>query len=111
MPASDPIAPVPSMTGRTATASAVFTARIDPAGSSFEAPASLSLLQAAQTAGLDMASSCRNGTCRTCLCRLTSGRVAYRIEWPGLSAEEKQEGFILPCVAYPLSDVVIAPAD
>lgn len=111
MPASDPIAPVPSVTGRTATASAVFTARIDPTGPSFEAPASLSLLQAAQIAGLDMASSCRNGTCRTCLCRLTSGRVAYRIEWPGLSAEEKQAGYILPCVAYPLSDVVIAPAD
>ena len=43
--------------------------------------------------------------------RLTSGSVHYRIEWPGLSAEEKQAGYILPCVAYPLSDVVIAPAD
>jgi len=95
------------MTGLTATASAVFTARIDPAGPNFEAPASLSLLQAAQIAGLEMASSCRNGTCRTCICELTSGEVVYRIDWPGLSAEEKQEGFILPCVAYPVSDVVL----
>ncbi|RYF40147.1 MAG: 2Fe-2S iron-sulfur cluster binding domain-containing protein, partial [Comamonadaceae bacterium] len=31
------------------------------------------LLQAAATAGLDMPSSCRNGTCRTCICRLESG--------------------------------------
>jgi len=107
MPASDPIAPAPPMTGLTATASAVFTARIDPAGPNFEAPASLSLLQAAQIAGLEMASSCRNGTCRTCICELTSGEVVYRIDWPGLSAEEKQEGFILPCVAYPVSDVVL----
>jgi ferredoxin len=77
----------------------------------FEAPAALPLLKAAELAGLDMASSCRNGTCRTCIRRLTSGSVHYRIEWPGLSAEEKQAGYILPCVAYPLSDVVIAPAD
>jgi ferredoxin len=41
------------------------------------------------------------------MCRLVSGNVAYRIEWPGLSAEEKAEGFILPCVAQPLSDLVL----
>ena len=38
---------------------------------------------------------------------MASGQVTYRIEWPGLSAGEKAEGFILPCVAYPLSDVVL----
>ena len=38
---------------------------------------------------------------------MTRGQVAYRIDWPGLSAEEKADGFILPCVAYPLSDVVL----
>ena len=57
--------------------------------------------------GLKLDSSCRNGTCRTCICKLTSGKVTYRIEWPGLSPDEKREGYILPCVAYPLSDVVI----
>ena len=89
---------------------AVFTACVDPAGLVFEAPASLSLLEAAELAGLpglQLASSCRNGTCRTCICQLSSGEVTYRIEWPGLSFEEKREGFILPCVAYPVSDVVI----
>lgn len=53
-------------------------------------------------------SSCRNGTCRTCLCQLVSGQVTYRIEWPGLSLDEKREGFILPCVAHAASDVVLA---
>jgi ferredoxin len=90
---------------------AVFHARMAPHGLVFSAPAGLPLLKAAELAGLNLASSCRNGTCRTCICRLSSGRVAYRIEWPGLSAEEKQAGYILPCVAYPLSDVVIAAAD
>lgn len=87
---------------------AVFRARLEPEGSTFDAPATLPLLQAAEVAGLTLlASSCRNGTCRTCICQLSSGQVAYRIEWPGLSAEEKREGFILPCVAHARSDLVI----
>lgn len=85
----------------------VFQARTAPDGLPFDAPASQPLLQSALKAGIPLVSSCRNGTCRTCLCKLASGRVVYRIEWPGLSAEEKTEGFILPCVAYPASDVVM----
>ena len=61
----------------------------------------------ARLANFRMESSCRNGTCRTCICLLVSGKVGYRMEWPGLSLDEKREGLILPCVAYPLSDVVI----
>jgi ferredoxin len=87
-----------------------YTACVHPAGFSFNAPPSMPLLQAAEQAGiadLRLDSSCRNGSCRTCICRLISGRIMYRIQWPGLSAEEKREGYVLPCVAYPLSDVVI----
>lgn len=68
------------------------------------------VLAAALRAGVAPAVSCRNGTCRTCIARLSSGAVRYAIEWPGLSAEEKREGYVLPCVAYPLGDLVIAPA-
>jgi hypothetical protein len=41
---------------------------------------------------------------------LESGQVRYELEWPGLSAEEKAEGYALPCVAYPCSNIVICPA-
>lgn len=58
-----------------------------------------SLLEAAQSAGIRLARSCRNGSCRACRCKLLQGQVRYRIEWPGLLAEEKAEGWILPCVA------------
>lgn len=81
---------------------------IAPQGWIFGASGALSVLAAAQLAGVRLPSSCRNGTCRTCICRLHSGRVDYRIAWPGLSADEKRDGFILPCVAYPQSDLVIA---
>ncbi|MCJ0762408.1 2Fe-2S iron-sulfur cluster-binding protein [Variovorax terrae] len=88
----------------------VFSARTEPEGERFDAPAGQPLLQSALQAGVVLRSSCRNGTCRTCLCR-ARGQVAYRIEWPGLSAEEKAENYILPCVAYPLSDVVLLTWD
>ena len=66
-----------------------------------------SLVEAARAAGVRLRSSCRNGTCRACLCRLVAGAVAYRVDWPGLTAEERASGWILPCVALPLGDVEV----
>ncbi|WP_441611936.1 MULTISPECIES: 2Fe-2S iron-sulfur cluster-binding protein [unclassified Cupriavidus] len=85
----------------------VFRARVEPLGHEFAAPGTQTLLQSALQAGLRLPSSCRNGTCRACLCQLSAGHVAYRIEWPGVSFDERDEGYILPCVAYPESDVVM----
>lgn len=85
----------------------VHEVRLQPSQWRFEVPAGVPLLRAARQAGITLPSSCRNGTCRTCLCRLVEGRVTYRIEWPGLSREEKDEGFILPCVAHAESDLLI----
>ena len=86
---------------------ALFSVAIAPQGWRFDAPDALTLLASAQLAGVRLPSSCRNGTCRSCICRLHSGRIGYRIEWPGLSADEKKDGLILPCVAYPESDLAI----
>lgn len=87
--------------------SAVHAVRVNPAGWTFPARAGQPLLMAAQQQGIRLPSSCRNGTCRACLCRLEAGIVAYLVEWPGLSREEKSEGLILPCVAVARSDLVI----
>jgi len=84
-----------------------YTARFEPGGATFHVTADRPLLLAAEQAGVNMPSSCRNGTCRTCMCRLLEGRIGYRIQWPGLLPEEKADGWILPCIAYPLSDVVL----
>ncbi|HEX6705553.1 MAG TPA: 2Fe-2S iron-sulfur cluster-binding protein [Albitalea sp.] len=84
---------------------------LQPAGWSFDAPESQTLLQAAQAAGIALAVSCRNGTCRTCRCRVLSGTVVHTIEWPGLSREEKDEGWILPCVARATSEAVFGSAE
>ena len=80
---------------------------LQPHGWRFDAPEGQTLLLAALDHGLRLPHSCRNGTCRACIAKLVSGNIAYRIEWPGLSREEKEEGWILPCVACARSDLVL----
>jgi len=75
------------------------TLRLEPLGRDLPLPEGQTLLQAAAAVGLALRSSCRVGSCRECRAVLTEGRVRYRIEWPGLLAEEKAEGWVLPCVA------------
>jgi ferredoxin len=85
----------------------VFSVKVEPAGLQYDVEGDLTLLEAAEMSRIELPSSCRNGTCRTCVCRLVSGEVAYTIDWPGLSAEEKAEGYVLPCVARPMTNVVL----
>jgi len=80
---------------------------IEPSGIAFEVGEQDPILMAALAAGWRLPSSCRNGTCRSCICRLRTGEISYVIEWPGLSAEEKAEGWILPCVAIARTELVL----
>jgi ferredoxin len=80
---------------------------LQPAGWTFTCSEPQTLLQGALAAGLRLPVSCRNGTCRTCRCRVLSGTVVHTIEWPGLLREELAEGWVLPCVAKALDDVTL----
>ena len=45
------------------------------------------------------------------MCLMLAGQVRYVVERPGLSPDEKEEGWILPCVAQARGDLLIdAPA-
>lgn len=89
----------------------LFIGRALPEGQQFDAWSNQPLLLSMEQGGIDWPSSCRNGTCRTCFGKLETGQVRYEIEWPGLSSDEKVEGYVLPCVAYPCSDVLLHPGD
>ena len=80
---------------------------IQPSGLRFDADEDTPLLLAAQAGGIKLPSSCRNGTCRACMCLMLEGEIRYRIEWPGLSRDEKEEGWILPCVAHAVTALEI----
>jgi ferredoxin len=87
-----------------------FAIEISPQGWRFTCPPEQTLLLAALAQGIRLPHSCRNGTCRACIARLLEGEIEYLIKWPGLSREEKDEGFILPCVACPRGPLKIATA-
>ena len=85
--------------------------QLQPSGLQFEQVPGLSILQSGLAKSIRLPNSCRNGTCRTCMCKLFTGEIHYQIEWPGLTREEKAEGWILPCVAEARSDLVLEVPD
>ena len=85
----------------------LYTGTAGPDGQAFDAWSNQPLLLSMEQGGINWLSSCRNGTCRTCMAHMAQGQVRYDIEWPGLSADEKAEGYVLPCVAFPCSDVTL----
>lgn len=86
------------------------TGRVEPDGQTFDAWKNQTLLESMEQGGLQWPSSCRSGSCRTCLGTLIQGEVRYEMEWPGLNPEEKAEGCVLPCVAYPVTDITLKDA-
>jgi ferredoxin len=72
----------------------------DGPGPWFAVESGQTVLAAAEQAGVAWPSSCRNGSCRTCLSRLMAGQVQHTIAWPSLSPDERAQGYVLPCVAH-----------
>jgi ferredoxin-NADP reductase len=64
------------------------------------------LLESAERFGVSLPFGCRQGQCGTCMTELLSGNV----EMSGAEAlndEQRAQGFILPCVSRPTSDVTL----
>jgi ferredoxin-NADP reductase len=77
--------------------SSVASVEFARSGFSFELIGDQTLLEFAETLGISIPFGCRQGQCGTCATRLLQGSVTMQTE-DGLSAEQKQAGFILPCV-------------
>ena len=63
------------------------------------------ILDAALDMEIDLPYSCQSGLCTACRGKCTSGSVKMDEE-EGLSKAEIEEGYVLPCVAHPLTDDV-----
>jgi len=85
----------------------LLTARTEPDQLQVDAWSHEPLLVSLEMGCANLPSPRPNGPFHTCVGQLHSGTVRYGVEWPGLSAEEQAEGYVLPCVAYPCTDVVV----
>ena len=76
-----------------------------PDGRSFQASADQTVLGAALAAGISLPYSCRTGRCSTCRGRVLAGSTCALGTESGLSADERDEGWILTCVRGAASDL------
>lgn len=77
---------------------------------SFQVPEDRYILQNAESQGIELPFSCRNGACTTCAVRVRSGQL-YQPEAIGLSPKLREQGYALLCVSYPCSDLEVETQD
>ncbi|MBW4496342.1 MAG: 2Fe-2S iron-sulfur cluster binding domain-containing protein [Oscillatoria princeps RMCB-10] len=88
--------------------SKTYTVEINHQGTThtIEVPEDKIILRAAVAAGLDLPCSCNAGVCTTCAAKILEGKVDQK-DGMGVGPELQAEGYVLLCVAKPLSNLKI----
>jgi ferredoxin len=64
------------------------------------------LLELAEENGIEIETQCEAGMCGTCKVKLLSGEVHMEVD-DGLDDDDRENNYILPCVAIPKTDIVL----
>ncbi|GAA4545298.1 ferredoxin--NADP reductase [Pseudonocardia xishanensis] len=104
--ASDPFAPpAEPAAGEETGPSTALTVTLDGVRQTMAWPRGTPLLDLLLAAGLEAPFSCREGACSACACRVESGEVSMTRN-DVLEKEDLDEGWVLGCQAYPVTDEV-----
>jgi ferredoxin-NADP reductase/DMSO/TMAO reductase YedYZ heme-binding membrane subunit len=80
--------------------------RFQRAGKTADLPADLTVLEAAEDAGVAIPFECRSGICGQCKTRLISGKVTMDVQ-DALTPDDRSRRLILACQARAVGDVVV----
>ncbi|MCM0588893.1 MAG: 2Fe-2S iron-sulfur cluster-binding protein [Gloeotrichia echinulata IR180] len=85
-----------------------YTVQIHHQGSihTLQVPEDQTILSAADKAELGLPSSCHAGVCTTCAGKIIEGMV-NQADGMGVSPHLQKQGYVLLCVAKPLSDIKV----
>ncbi|PNH10400.1 Ferredoxin-1 [Tetrabaena socialis] len=72
-----------------------------------QAPKGANIYRAADTAGLNLPASCRQGSCTSCAAKVTRGVVSYERQPECLTPKLKASGYVALCCAQVVGDVTI----
>lgn len=86
--------------------SKTYTVEINHQGTihTLQVPENETILSVAQSSDLDLPTSCGAGVCTTCAGQLSEGTVD-QTDGMGVSPELQKQGYVLLCIAKPLSDL------
>jgi ferredoxin len=86
----------------------IYTVEIDHQGEihTLQVPEDETILSVADTAGLELPNSCNAGVCTTCAGQITEG-IVDQTDGMGVSPDLQKQGYVLLCIAKPLSDLKI----